>query len=89
MVKRWRKNTKYFLGRLEKRHHNRKNIRKLKVSNKEITSDKEILQEAKACYKNLFTSTAKQSSRKNEDFFNKIDDKLEKLNDLEKNFCKD
>ena len=76
------KSTKYFLG-LEKRHFNKKKITKLKTDNKELTSEKDILNEAKRFYSNLYTSKSSPSTEEQNNFFQKIDENLVKLNDQE------
>ena len=81
------RNTKYFLG-LEKRHFNRKRITKLDIGDKEITSDKSILQETRAFYENLYSSniTLTQDTA-SEKFFDRIDEKLIKLEDQQREPC--
>ena len=81
------RNTKYFPG-LEKRHFNRKRITKLDIGHEEITSDKSILQETKAFYENLYISniTLTQDTA-SEKFFDRVDEKLIKLEDQQREPC--
>ena len=81
------RNTKYFLG-LEKRHFNRKRITKLDIGDEEITSDKSILQETRAFYENLYSSniTLTQDTT-SEKFFDRVDEKLIKLEDQQWEPC--
>ena len=59
------KNTKYFLN-LEKRQHCKTHISKLKTNNEtEITDPKEILEQGKVFYKNLYTATPCNNSQYN------------------------
>ena len=78
------KNTKYFLS-LEKRHVNQKTIKSLKLDNDVIiTSDKEILHEARMFYKSLYTSKVSSSEIYDDLFFQENNTKLD---DMERNSC--
>ena len=81
------RNTKYFLG-LEKRHFNRKRITKLDIGDEEITSDKSILQETRAFYENLYSSNIiLTQDTASEMFFDRVDEKLVKLENQQREPC--
>ena len=70
------KNTKYFLG-LEKRHFKQGTISQLKKDDGNfITSDKDILNECKSFYKNLYTSKIKECHRPGAFFHEENETKL-------------
>ena len=76
------KNTKYFLN-LEKRHHFKTHISKLKTNDdREITTPNDILEQGKMFYKNLYTAAPCNNSKYNLFFENP---NLAKLDETGKN----
>ena len=79
------KNTKYFLN-LEKRHHFKTHISKLKTNDdREITTPNDILEQGKMFYKNLYTAAPCNNSKYNLFFENPNPAKLDETgkNELE------
>ena len=82
------KNTKYFLN-LEKRNFNNTCIKTLfNKDNEEITDMKQILQEQKTFYENLYTSKLNKTNTYAENANNFFtDNDMPKLSNLDKNIC--
>ena len=80
------KNTKYFLN-LEKRHFKQSAITQLKVDDENfITTDKEILNQCEAFYRNLYSSKIDSPNEKYDHIFFEAST-VKKLNQLEQESC--
>ena len=77
------KNSKYFAN-LEKRHIDKKTIHKLLINNVEVTNAKDIIEEQKTFYSNLYKKQ-NISAPTNENSI--LDFELKELTEDEKNIC--
>lgn len=75
------RNSKYFAS-LEKKRSEIKTISRLNVGNNTITDQREILKEAEAFYKTLYSKQPSRSST-----YNFFDNDIKKLEDLKRNQC--
>lgn len=83
------KNTKYFTS-LEKRNYDNKVISQLQIDNKIIESPKEILDEEKKFYSNLYTESLSihdDTYKKSSDYFFDEKDTFPNLDSVQKDMC--